>query len=164
MIDRRPSFLWALDAGTRRAGIALLDYETGSPREAHSLLTSRASVEDMIALLEEVTAGWSIVEAVLVSEWPRKYKSHSAAWDDVDGLREVVQRVEAFGSFVASRRVTPGVWKGHVPKNVHHLRIFERLTPSERARLDWPSLGPDGRDSVALGQWAAKNHGRLRLP
>ena len=160
----RPSPIWlvTLDPGTRRAGIAV--HELTNPRSptappratlvrAVDLLTNRAGVR---AMVDEIALGLpplTFEDAVLVSEWPRKYKTQRAAHADIDGLRAVVEAVEGWG-WARTVRTSPSQWKGNVPKHIHHARVGAALDPVDRARVRWDYLGPDARDAVALGRWA----------
>ena len=47
--------------------------------------------------------------------------------------------------------VTPGRWKGSLPKEVHHDRVRRALSPAEGAIFD--RSGPDARDAIGLGAW-----------
>ena len=144
--------LIALDPGTRRAGVAWYGAD-GWPLGARGLLTTTgASVAEMCAEVARALPA-SVEGVVLVSEWPRKYATSRAAHADLDGLREVVQWVEREYSWAATKRVSPGVWKGNVPKHVHHARIASALG-HVADDLDWGAIGPDARDAVALGWWA----------
>lgn len=145
----------ALDPGTRRAGLAIV--EDGAVIYAVDLLTSRADVVSMIAevagALDAVLGPDRPVDAALVVEWPRKYKTLRVAHDDVDGLREVGAAVARWGWTGRVTRVAPAAWKGNVPKRIHHRRIYRDLRSSERARVVWETLGPDARDAIGLARW-----------
>lgn len=156
--------LWILDPGTRHAGVALFDAVTARPLDAHSLSTNRSSPREMLDEITIATAGWDRDAAVLVSEWPRKYKTNSRAHEDINGLREVVAFVEDWGGWLRTVRVSPGVWKGQVPKHIHHVRIGASYAPETLARLGWDTLGPDGKDAVGIGQWALGTGARRVFP
>ena len=141
--------LVALDPGTRHAGVAI--FRAGALVEATDLRTNRASVLEMLDELWTYLAPVVPSEAVLVSEWPRSYRTRRRAHEDLEGLRAVVRGAEA-APWATTHRVAPSRWKGQVPKPIHHRRIAAAL--DTRASAIWVGLGPDGRDAVGLGLWA----------
>lgn len=159
-----PTWLVALDPGTRHAGVALYS-PSGVLLSARDLATTTcASVSEMCGELETVLPITLPGVGTLLSEWPRKYATARAAHADLDGLREVVQWAEGARPWAACRRVTPGTWKGHVPKHIHHQRIAEALGPDALDRVEWETLGPDARDAIALGWWAFHEGSRRVWP
>lgn len=160
MTARAAPFVVALDPGTRHAGLALVERApaggTGpTVRWATSIALPAKDEAIMISTLRgalyDAKAGPRFGVTDLVVEWPRKYASHRAAWDDVDGLRRVAGSI-ARASWASVTKAAPGTWKNNVPKNIHHARVEGRLSAAERASV-WDGLGVDGRDAVALGLW-----------
>ncbi len=72
----------------------------------------------------------------------------------------VTERYRARGHIVG--HVLPTTWKGQVPKDVHHVRIVQSLTPAQAATVfeDLASVTPSLRhnvlDAVGLALWASK--------
>lgn len=159
-----PRYVVALDPGTRHAGIAIAMADvSGAPGHIVGAVDLRTNRADVAAMVDEVALALAETDPaahVLVSEWPRKYRTSKAAWADLDGLREVVRRVEAWG-WARTVRVAPGTWKGQVPKHIHHARVAAALG-ADAIRLGWAGLGPDARDAVALARWAL-GPGRARV-
>jgi hypothetical protein len=145
------STLVTLDPGTRNAGVAIFAGDTLVA--AASLTTNRADVALMVAEVLAALEGVDRQHAHLLSEYPRNLAARRRAIEDLDGLRAVVATVERLG-WLDTRRVAPGSWKGQVPKKIHHARASKALNPWERDV--WATLGPDGRDAVALGLWACR--------
>lgn len=62
--------------------------------------------------------------------------------------------------------VEPSKWKGQVPKDVHHARVWAALAPAEQAIVDAAvrarpaSKRHNILDAVGLGLWAGKRVGR----
>lgn len=152
-------YIVSLDPGSRRAGLAVLDTAAGGAA-APAVVAVRGfelpgrDVPAMIAaLVEFVRETVDPAAGDLVVEWPRKYASHRAAWDDVEDLRTVARAVEALG-WASVRRVAPGTWASTTPKHIRHNRVAARLGPVRCVRLGWSDLSLDARDAIALGLWA----------
>lgn len=60
--------------------------------------------------------------------------------------------------------VEPRTWKGQVPKQIHHARIFGQLSPTEQSVVDVclrgvnPKYREDAMDAIGLGQYAKRMH------
>lgn len=73
-------------------------------------------------------------------------------------------RYEMLGACVEF--VEPSRWKGQVPKDIHHGRVWSALTPEEQKIVDSAvksrpaSKRHNILDAVGLGLWAAKRLGR----
>jgi len=58
--------------------------------------------------------------------------------------------------------VRPRVWKGSVPKDIHHARVWAALTPAEQGVVDaavrkvTPSKRHNVLDAVGLGAWRVR--------
>ena len=98
------------------------------------------------------------VEYLWVLESPQDYDRFAVAHGDLDRLRAVLQRLSVAAKSRGDRilRVTPHVWKGGVPKRIHHKRVWQVLLKTERDRLpDDPHhetySAHDIHDAVALG-------------
>ena len=145
----------ALDPGTRRLGLALAGPDrvhwAGGVALDHRVAAGVMIEEALCALPAAVRRSAEVI--TLISEWPAKYAAKSAAHEDIDGLRGVVAGFEVAARWQSTRRVSPRAWKGQVPKHIHHHRIAEALTASERALLDWLNLTPDARDAVGIALW-----------
>lgn len=70
-------------------------------------------------------------------ELPKKYRGFGIAHNDLDRLRRTVfdlQRwAEDRGHTV--EMIYPGLWKGNVPKHIHHQRLVRVLDPEELSLL-----------------------------
>lgn len=123
-------------------------------RYVNGVLTScgTGTVADLPVLLPDSGAQWTI-------ETPQNYGTFGVAHKDLDRLRETVRAVEAHaksnGCAVAFTK--PFSWKGNVPKQIHHRRIYGRLEQIEQ-HVAGPAEGPrydhNVYDAVALGLWA----------
>jgi len=98
-----------------------------------------------------------------VFETPRRYKNRSNTHRDLARLEarndRFIWRVkDAGGSY---EKAYPSVWKGNVPKGIHHRRAAKKLTSKELELLPPLEEGYDHNlwDAVALGLWKL---GRMR--
>lgn len=100
-------------------------------------------------------------------EWPVIYPRSKVRPNDILTLARCAAEFgggyKALG--VAVHYVEPATWKGQLPKEVHHPRVWAALRDTERALVDEACQGmaPSKRhnvlDAVGLGQWV-----RLRSP
>jgi hypothetical protein len=105
---------------------------------------------------------------VIVFEVPQDYADFQVARRDLDRLRTHVRRAARLhlgrpGCVVYE--VLPRDWKRGIPKEVHHRRAAERLTPAEAGLLpgvDSPRYDHNAWDAVALGLWAVGRLARRR--
>jgi hypothetical protein len=168
-----PRWLVALDPGSRRLGLALFDADAGRLVAVKAIALGAANVTAAIAwalgrLAEwEEAHGLAAADADLVSEWPRKYASNRAAWDDVDSLRRVVRGVEWLdprAAWQGAFRVAPGKWGASTPKHVRSARneraLRESLGDEGLAATGYLRSGLDGRDATGIGLWALSDAGR----
>ena len=101
-----------------------------------------------------------------VFETPRNYTAFAEAHKDLDRLRAVLKEIERYarrrGEPVES--LAPSAWKGNVPKEIHHKRVWAVLSAAEKMLLpDAPEgLGyaDDVHDAVALGVTRLQRLGR----
>lgn len=74
------------------------------------------------------------------------------------GVGRYAQRFESEGATVTL--VLPRIWKGQLPKEVHHRRIKKDLSPIESSRYDFAAkrycatVLHNMLDAIGLGQWA----------
>lgn len=67
---------------------------------------------------------------------------------------------------VEAHLVEPAQWKGQVPKDIHHARVWAALTSAEQAlvsvsvKVIAPSKRHNVLDAVGLGLWVAERAGR----
>jgi hypothetical protein len=58
--------------------------------------------------------------------------------------------------------VEPRTWKGQIPKDIHHARIYASLSSVEQATVDRglkgvrPKLREDAMDAIGIGLYARK--------
>jgi hypothetical protein len=98
-----------------------------------------------------------------IIERPQVYRASRSKGDPNDlitlaiGVGRMQERLESKG--VTVELVLPATWKGQIPKEVHHRRILEVLTATERTRLSAslsgiaPSIRHNLLDAVGLGLW-----------
>ncbi len=103
---------------------------------------------------------------VLVIERPQIYTARQMKGDPNDIVTLALQaggymyRFKAQGAKVVT--VLPGEWKGQVPKDIHHPRIFKKLSLEEAAvcGLGGKGLGKkalaDMMDAIGIGQYAVQ--------
>lgn len=82
-----------------------------------------------------VTVGWRppVSARDLVIEVPVIRPRRKGDSQDILDLMRVVERWASKAVNVVE--VKPEIWKGQTPKPIHHRRLFEALTPTERAVL-----------------------------
>ena len=107
----------------------------------------------------------SVLECV-VCECPTLYRGGKARPADVITLAlragEAVGFAKGMWPNAKCEYVEPRTWKGQVPKDVHHARIFAALNDIERnvVATNLKGLAASKRhnalDAVGLGLWAAK--------
>lgn len=110
--------------------------------------------------LSPITAPLPVVDHELVIEKPQVYRHAKARNSDIVDLAVAAGRIAAQGED-AVYWYLPRVWKGQVPKKVHHERICAALTETERTVLDgWTKRDLKHiLDAVGLGLY---HLGRLR--
>lgn len=87
--------------------------------------------------------GAEVVVPGFVIELPQNYRGFRVAHKDLDALRLVGAELGAFAAY------TPHVWKGSVPKDVHHRRVLGALGTKERALVG--ALDHNGLDAIGIG-------------
>lgn len=141
----------AVDPAAR--GFAWARYVDGVLRACGNIPT-----EDLQRDLRDVGAYWII-------ETPQNYSTFGVAHQDLDRLRATTKEIEAWARANGGdvEYVKPFSWKGNVPKQIQHRRIFEVLSPEERV-IAGPTSGPkydhNTYDAIALGLWASRRVGR----
>jgi len=156
--------LVAVDLGKRKVGVALFTPE-GVLSHAQTVHTQRG-VEDW----NPQTTAWAI-QGVMVKQfvmgggvplgvrwdWVCEYPEQRGVSDrgnyhNIAPLQHVGDLLH--GSVGWAEKYRPAEWKRHVKKELHHRRIGEALTASEREAVVWGSLGHDARDAVGIGLFA----------
>lgn len=138
-----------LPGGDRPAG----DLDRGPATTRHAAAVGRA----VAAWLGPAPAGLEVWV-----ELAQAYAHRTATHANVTRLRrtaaEVFRAVKLGRADVTRHEVTPGAWKGQVPKHVHHARVLELLDATERRR----AAGHDHNvlDAIALGLFALGRTGR----
>jgi hypothetical protein len=92
-----------------------------------------------------------------ILESPRRYTGFGVAHKDLDRLDAKLAQIRALirgrGEDVTSR--APSDWKGNVPKQVHHARLWAQYSAQEQQILLAPPGAPgymhDMHDAAALG-------------
>lgn len=138
--------LIAVDPGVRSPGVAW-----GDPSEGVEALKWWSPVSRPINPAQALVDKVGVPEThALIVEWPQKYASKSACWAAVDQLRDMADALP----WKRVTKVSPRIWKGSIPKPVHHLRL-RSIVPKER-HAEWESASPDARDAAALWMWATE--------
>jgi len=100
-----------------------------------------------------------------VMETPQNYGTFGVAHGDLDKLRDTLREIEVWarsnGGTISY--VKPFTWKGNVPKQIQHKRVFAILGETEQAIVGKPygaKYDHNTYDAVALGLWASGRAGR----
>lgn len=141
------SWLVAIDPGTTNLGAAI--FEEGV------LVGAKYFKHPTPTQLTQWAATYT-PDAVWVRERMQKYDDVGHAHKNLDAIEALMKNL----AFEAAYR--PRVWKGSVPKHIHHRRVRQLLIPSE-VRL-WDTLGPDEKDAVAIGLFHLGRLGRGGRP
>lgn len=98
---------------------------------------------------------------LVVVECPVVYPRGAGKGEDPNDLIQVALSAGAcMAACMHSVTVTPGEWKGQVPKNIHHRRIEPQLTEAMRRDINSvPAiLRHNVLDAIALGLWWNATH------
>lgn len=140
--------LLAVDPGTNALGWALF----GGKDLLEAGLLRGKDVQDILRDLPSLPAHDNVIVEV-----PRIYPRGPARPNDLIGLAVVAGAAAARAPGDATF-VFPHQWKGQVPKEIHHRRIFLQLADSElekvRLRGVPKSLIHNVNDAIGLGLWA----------
>lgn len=174
-LHHRPRHLVAVDPGKHHAGLAIFDLDrnqlayatTLRPGERYAPERTASAVLARVGTFRSVHSERNALRWVVEDQVD--YRDHPGRSEDLDALRDVVRalRVGAMGvGYVAAWvSVRPSVWKGQVPKQVHHARLAALLEEGERVRAPGGRRGdsgdaPDTWDAIGLGLWALGRAGR----
>lgn len=103
----------------------------------------------------------SLTPDLLVAECPVVYPRGSGKGEDPNDLIQVALSAGAcMAACPQSVTVSPGEWKGQVPKEIHHRRIEPRLTERMRTNINAVRgvMRHNVLDAVALGLWWFDTH------
>lgn len=98
---------------------------------------------------------------LVVVECPVVYPRGAGKGEDPNDLIQVALSAGAcMAACLHSVTVTPGEWKGQVPKDIHHRRIEPQLTEAMRRDINSvPAiLRHNVLDAIALGLWWNATH------
>ncbi len=167
-----PHFLCAIDPGKRICGLSIWRVAMpGNDSEFHASMLWAGKVEspsgnpaDMAYLVAtEPTyrtrlSYVSTVPTVFVVEVPQKYSIQRKKLHGVDALENVIDELRERLRKCLVAAFKPRIWKGNVPKKVHHRRLRSVLTPDE---LKAVAANADHNvwDAIGLGLFAT---GRTR--
>lgn len=102
--------------------------------------------------------------AVWCMESPRDYVGFGVAHKDLDRLRATLADLDAYARARgdAVEYISPGSWKGNVPKPIHHRRVLAVRTPKDVVLAGPGAAGYDHNvvDAFALGMYRVKRTGR----
>jgi hypothetical protein len=142
--------LVCIDPGVHKGGIAVWRVDG---RHAHAMQFEQVDTqlaERCLAVMADLPGPIRLwIEAM------RDYPDKAARAQSLARVRETVAQIRA-GRLV--RWVRPYVWKGHVPKHIHHPRLLAQLTPLEIGVLG--RGGPDVMDAVGIGLYALRGFTR----
>lgn len=142
------NLIMAIDPGTKATGWATF---LGDKLHEAGLVRAK-DTQDMIAELKKM--GWAVDEVVV--EYPQVYPGHRADPNDLIGLALISGAAATLGDTI--RLVRPLAWKGQIPKEIHHRRIFAQLDMGEQRRINLvgvpKSLIHNVNDAIGLGLWA----------
>jgi hypothetical protein len=93
----------------------------------------------------------------VVLEVPQKYSTQRAMHGGVESLDDVIYEIRARARTRVLASYKPRVWKGNVPKAIHHVRLANALTNTERNLA--ANLDHNAWDAIGIGLYAT---GRTR--
>lgn len=168
--------LLAVDPGLRHVGLAL--FNRGYLVKAALVQGDNTRMRDLEAwtIMGSNVATWVDGEIPrkrsreprihhLVCEKPQVYAHKgSTGADDLFQLVGVLGAVGMALDWAECTTATPRVWKGQVKKEIHHARVWKRLTEAEEALLEGclslihPELQHNVLDAVGIGLWKLKRN------
>jgi len=151
-----PHYLVAIDPGKRKAGISVwydgrliaAECVKAPPSTMHKALINWA--------MEHCNVGDGPVYWVL--EVMQDYRRGNANASGIPALKAMLARLSKALGCAVVWTATPSVWKGNVPKDIHHRRIQKYLTPEEVTVAG--AYQHDKHDAIALGLTALQRCGR----
>lgn len=154
----RPELFVGIDPGTRETGWAFID-DDGRLLQCGVILAG--GLEQMLSIVDACLRKYALFAATAVAiERPQLYGVHDRSDPNKIGqLLLVAGRASAAFPGTRLRLPYPAMWKGQVPKHVHHTRVLRRLDPISEFRLssDLKSVAPGKRhnvlDALGLALW-----------
>lgn len=97
----------------------------------------------------------SLEPDLLVCEIPVSYNIAKQIGDQNDLIQVAISAGAVLATSGKVQTVTPGEWKGQVPKKIHHQRLWPRLTPDMLRSIHAvkENVRHNVIDAVALGMW-----------
>ncbi len=155
---QRPGYgLVAVDLGKRKVGVALFDRD-GSLLAAKTIHTQKRTDDWSPLVTASAVQGFVLdvapqPELQWVCEYPElRGPADRGNYHNIAPLQHVGDLLHGWYGWAEKYR--PAEWKRHVKKELHHRRIGEALTASERELIAWGRLGHDARDAVGIGLFA----------
>ena len=156
------------------AGVSIVEIDKCQRRHAPRTMALALSRSSQRLCVENGVAGDAFRTSLWVVEHPVKRGTRRSTHADVQILQEASDAI-ALSTVARSElreRVAPEVWKGQVPKEVHHGRILDRLSLAELECVkpyrggfgkrgvvgDHPNL-KEAMDAIGIGLWRC---GRLQ--
>lgn len=151
-----PHTLLAVDPGKHQSAVSAWWV---TPEGARLLRASKIPSGHILTAAMHADPG----DLVWVVERPQRYHRRTATHRNLVGLEHVCKHIVHAAStrdHWSAFEVRPRVWKGQVPKHIHHARVLAAMGPRERHH--WGSIvrphsagyDHDIADAIALGYWA----------
>lgn len=153
----------AVDPGLRGCGVAIFERtELAAAAYVRNPVegSGPAAWLGVAVAVREWLSGRTPLSAALVLEKPQVYRAGQSKGDpgDLIELAGVDGAIAGIRSWSSATAYLPRVWKGQVPKEIHHARINGLLVPDERARIEPcpKSLMHNVFDAIGIGMFHLK--------